>query len=632
MKKILVFLAVSIISMIIISCDSDGKNSIVSKFTTATSSPGVVTSVGGSTSTSTSAVTEVERPNVYGLITDNYGLPVSGVTIQFTSLANANLKYQSQTKSATSEVTIGAAGTKYIYNFAVDSLVSGVYTVIFSKPGYMNKEFLLQAENEDIHFTAEIYNNLSTNLGAISAHYNPTANLPSSGIAEIILIRYLTQDDVEMSSSPPLQIINPPSDFVDGHFKFENLPETVEYTKRIMHPDGSIEEFQMKTLYRIKLSVLNTATATYQNILGDQITVKAKETTLVEIYNTSGSSAATVPNLISPPNTSELAGETPTFSWEPVSGAVAYEILVKEDSDDDGVHDVSTDQVVWQFIVKGATSVIYSQLDQLYPMTVTNLGIYNGNTSSLASGTRYFWMVRAINGVTELPFTDPPFSFIKRSESAPVVLSPLDGSYVSSQYPTFGWTCVPDTKQYVVELSATDEVGGNGILAVVWSKVVSNVDYDPHKDNSYYTTYNGDLPLTRGTTYYWRVAAADNNNTPTAWSQQYSFTILPAPPAPESANFVWVANAKSATVNFGFLTYNAASLKTLKLAGFVLNYYAGGAAYGEPYPLHQYWNGTATNFAVTVPTPDTSEVYSMQISSYSSSGAESGYISVVLTQ
>ncbi|MDD2714881.1 MAG: hypothetical protein PHW04_03185 [Candidatus Wallbacteria bacterium] len=621
MRKLLFFTLLGVLSFIIASCNGDGKDTLASKFTTATSSPGVVSTTVTNTTT-TSTQTAQKYADVYGIVTDNYGIPINGVMIEMTSVNNSSLIYQAQTKSETKEVTFGTSGSILTYNFMVSSMVSDVYTVKMNKAGYMEKDFLLQIQNENTFFTAEVYNNLSTNLGVISAHYNGNNDLPSAAanVKEIVLSNYLTQDGLEVSSTPTMQIILPPKGYVAGNFKFENLPETVEYIKKVMHPDGSTEEYQMKTHYRIKLSILNNATGLQENVAGDDINVKAGETTLVEIFPASQNSVATIPNLVSPPNTSEVYEETPIFSWESVSGASKYELVVAEDVDNDDSYEPS-DPIVWQSIIKNSTSIIYSQINQDTPLVYNSstLGIYTGNIPALKENTRYFWCVRA--EVISWKSPSSVFRFVKRKMTPPQPISPENGSYIASLNPNFSWSMSSGCNQYVLELASTPEVNGSIVKSVFWqfTDVLLNNVIAINK------TYTGTVSLTRGCTYYWRVAGSVAHNIPTAWSEWRSFTLLLAPPAPVFVSATY--HQASGLVQLQWTTALGADVDAMNdahVSGFNVD-----QVDTEIKPdWIMYWDTTTAppySYSTTV---TTTEAHTFQVTTWSTAVVESGSRSI----
>jgi len=620
-KRVLFILTIITITLFLASCDSDGKDSLASTLnsTSGNDSSVSVTST-DTTTTSGSSNTTVANPSLEGLITDNSGNAVSGILISIISSSNSSLKYQSQTKA----VATDSKGNKY--NFKVGSIVSGDYVVTMNKPGYLEKEFLLTVSKDDIYINTEMYYNLSDKLGVINAHYAGTTPAVSD-ISEITLYKYLTQDSVTINTSPALAKIDPSKSGLstDGYFKFDDLPETITYIKKIYHSDGSVEELQMATHYQIIITFKDGST-----IISNDILITAGETTLVEI-NESSASTVTIPSLISPEDSSEVSSEAPLFSWTPVNGAVKYEIIVKEDmsytnGDHSAFGDISADdRIVWQSIVS-STSVVYSQIGEDINIALANssLGIYTGDTPVLENGKRYYWQVRAIDEVNALGFNSfqagapHPHCFLKRNEAAPAIVSPSNGATITDMTPTFAWNLVPDSKQYVLEVYS-DAAATN----IIWQHIENITEFEPSKYSVTNVEYSGPT-LVYGNTYYWRVSATDNNNTPTNWSQIASFNIPEAPPTP--INLAAISNGPNTaaiTLSWDLPSgTTVAQLQALNMAGFYIYRSTKDNAATKPTWV-AYWDGsTLAGFTMKDAPLITGEVYAYQVASFTTDGIE----------
>jgi len=193
----------------------------------------------------------------------------------------------------------------------------------------------------------------------------------------------------------------------------------------------------------------------------------------------------------------------PTFSWQSVSGANAYQFQFDNDSDFNSPVFTSPDGTV-----PGET-----------PVSTTTY-----KPESMNSGIRFYWHVRsrdtAGNWGTEWS-TSRSLIVQESLPAAPALASPAAG-FVTNTLPTLTWNNVAGGYRYQVQISATSNFSGT-ILE------------DRIKDSGV-LTHKVETPLVDGT-WYWRVRAINETEGAGDWSSTRSFildTVPPAAPVPSS--------------------------------------------------------------------------------------------------
>jgi hypothetical protein len=209
----------------------------------------------------------------------------------------------------------------------------------------------------------------------------------------------------------------------------------------------------------------------------------------------------------------------PTLAWLAVSGAATYRLQV------------STDNAFASTIVDDA-----------------NLAGVTKTLGGLAPSTTYYWRVNAKNAggtgafSTVWSFTTRPL----QPPVAPTLAAPANASSNVAVNPTLSWNVSADATEYTLQVSADAGFGSTIVDAATTSlsKAVAG--------------------LGNGTTYYWRVGAANTVGT-SPWSAVFSFTTVSAIPLVWDGYFdiitLKAANGKYVTRTTGdVLTPTAATL------------------------------------------------------------------------
>jgi hypothetical protein len=214
------------------------------------------------------------------------------------------------------------------------------------------------------------------------------------------------------------------------------------------------------------------------------------------------------------PQSGTVSPRTPWFSWNRVSGARGYYVVVARDAGFTEVADV------------GFTNA------PAYALRLANGAPLSDQT------TAYDWAVIPGTGTEgsgvydDTPQDNSPQTFNKSSQ-APTPLAPADGAEVSGQ-PTFRWSAAENARNYQLQVSQDPTFG----------KTIDDVTTDE-------TAYTSSTTYPPNTVLYWRVRADDWIGQGLNWSAVQTFTKRQSPTvATEPASSVTQSSATlNATVN-----------------------------------------------------------------------------------
>lgn len=215
----------------------------------------------------------------------------------------------------------------------------------------------------------------------------------------------------------------------------------------------------------------------------------------------------------------------------------------------------------------------------------------SASASGLTAGTAYYWRVLAANANGNSDWSSI-WSFTTAGgavPAAPRLRTPSNGATNQSLTPTLGWYSVTGATSYRLQVStsstfATSVVDLAGITTT--SSVVSG--------------------LTAGTTYYWRVLAA-NANGEGPWSSARRFTTAaPQPPAAprlqspsnnatnvsQNPTLSWYASTGATSYNLQVSTSSTFATKIVDLTGITTT---SAAVSGLASYTRYYWRVSATN-------------------------------------
>ncbi len=258
--------------------------------------------------------------------------------------------------------------------------------------------------------------------------------------------------------------------------------------------------------YRIDISTSNdfsTLAVTDSGIVSTSFTPGAPLANDTEFFwrvrgkNTGGSSdwsstfslttappAPTAPTLTAPADAAEGVSVDPTLEWDAVSGAVTYTV------------DVDTDPG-------------FGSIDQ----TQTS-GSTSYSPSTLATGTTYYWRVKATNPGGDSEYSSRSFTTIFDPPGAPALTSPADAAVDVSRTPDLTWSAGSGTSEsYRLDVSTANDFSS---FVITDSSIVT-------------TSFSVVSALATETEYFWRVRAKNTGGT-SAWSSTRSFTTVPAEP------------------------------------------------------------------------------------------------------
>jgi hypothetical protein len=142
------------------------------------------------------------------------------------------------------------------------------------------------------------------------------------------------------------------------------------------------------------------------------------------------------------------------------------------------------------------------------------INVTSWTVSGLIEDARYYWRVRASDGMSESPWIQASFTVnaVNLPPPAPTVNNPGNGSWVATLTPALIANPVLDPDG--------DEVGYRFEIYLD-AGLTSRVD--EHLSDA--VTWQLESPLTDNTWYYWRVRAEDENGEASAWSILSSFFV-----------------------------------------------------------------------------------------------------------
>ncbi|MEW5766387.1 MAG: Ig-like domain-containing protein [bacterium] len=219
------------------------------------------------------------------------------------------------------------------------------------------------------------------------------------------------------------------------------------------------------------------------------------------------------PALIWPPQGQETVtnDNTPTLQWQTVTGAAEYGLQVDNNPD-------YASPVIDITGLAGQTSY-----------TVTN---------PLADGT-YYWRMRARDaaenwtGWIQVNSSPGSFTIDTTAPDAPALVSPDNYSQIKDQTPFFDWSEVTDTDDitdtiyYIIQVDTGPSFGS----AIMFSNDPTDTPYyypGLFTGSSCIFTFLGEG------TYYWRVAARDEADNTSTWSETRQFVLDITPPSAPS--------------------------------------------------------------------------------------------------
>jgi len=185
------------------------------------------------------------------------------------------------------------------------------------------------------------------------------------------------------------------------------------------------------------------------------------------------------PPVLASPANGAGADNPVDFTWNTVSGAVSYKIMVDNNSD-------------------------FSSPEVNTSVTATNF-----IKSGLAQGKKYYWKAKAVNSAGASSAWSAKWSVTINAPpppSVPVLVSPASGSGVTNPV-TFMWDPVSGAVKYKIRID-------------------DNANFSsPVVNTTVTTTSFTKSGLTQGVTYYWEARAINSAGVASAWSAPWSITI-----------------------------------------------------------------------------------------------------------
>ncbi len=188
------------------------------------------------------------------------------------------------------------------------------------------------------------------------------------------------------------------------------------------------------------------------------------------------------PVLLSPPNGAININTTPTLTWNPSLSANSYKVIISTNSNFSTITDSAT----------------------------VSTNYYNVPSGKLQYGYTYFWKVNASNIYGTSNWSNIWNFSTGQFPNAPVLISPLNGTLVTTLTPTLIWHSLNNVLNYKVQISTL-----SNFLIITDSATVTD---------SHYTVPSG--KLFANITYFWRVNATNSFGTG-PWSIVWSFIPYP---------------------------------------------------------------------------------------------------------
>lgn len=188
----------------------------------------------------------------------------------------------------------------------------------------------------------------------------------------------------------------------------------------------------------------------------------------------------------------EVSDATPTFSWEPVPGAVGYWIILSSTpfqiEDNDGEIKITGVTGVWQYMTT-ETSATYGSIVSAFP----------DEPPPLNDGQEYSYTILNLYEEENPVYVSPVFGgiipFRYRNPNAlprPVLQEPLNNEVlINVPEITFSWSEVPGATNYTVRLSKQLTQSGAEVSLPIWSTTTTNtlIDFNARgaMENTKYT-------------------------------------------------------------------------------------------------------------------------------------------------
>lgn len=243
-----------------------------------------------------------------------------------------------------------------------------------------------------------------------------------------------------------------------------------------------------------------------------------------------------------------ITSGTPTFSWEPVPGVVAYWIIVsstpfKIEEAADGNISITGVTGVWQYITTG-TSATYGAVSPSFP----------DEPPPLNAGQEYSYTILNLYADQNPVYVSPvfggiiPFRFINPTAlPAPILSLPVDNSVlVGIPLITFQWRAVAGATNYSVRLSKLLTQAGAEVAIPIWNSTTTNTLIDLNAQG-----------LMENASYRWMVVANDElGNGTSSISNAFRYSIpagefnISATDASDNSELVGV-EVKTVAINEG---------------------------------------------------------------------------------
>lgn len=118
------------------------------------------------------------------------------------------------------------------------------------------------------------------------------------------------------------------------------------------------------------------------------------------------------------------------------------------------------------------------------------------NNSQLDEDAEYLWSIKAINSISETPFSERSIFLDTTQPNQPSLVSPVDQESMSSLTVTFNWLNGTDTGNVQSDIFNTIEIASD----ISFNTLINSAEIDI---NSFQYTFSN------SGTYYWRVKASD---------------------------------------------------------------------------------------------------------------------------